>query len=93
MRKKKLNKELMRRRDEVIERYKHACARTFPDHLLEEPMAILFEWIITPHIKKEYVKYRHVPPESDRGAENAVYKIMEVREKLNEESGKNKNPD
>jgi len=78
--------ELQKRIDEVIFRAKHACQRTFPDKYLETPFEDLIEWIITPHIKKEYEHYNYVNPEMDRGAERAVQKIMELREKFEQET-------
>ncbi len=80
--KKEYIKSLEYRRDEVISRAKHFANRTFPDHLLEEPMANMIKWVVEPHIQDHYDVYNPVPDTDDRGAERAVMKIMELREKI-----------
>jgi len=82
---KSLNKfilELERRREEVVNRARHAADHTFPDHLLELPITELFKWIIDPHIEPIYKEYKYIKSEIERSAEHAVYNIMDLREKL-----------
>ena len=74
--------ELDKRKDEVIHRALSVCNRTFPDELLEQPFDTMIEWIIEPHIKKIYTPFIYIDSNEDRGAERAVLKIMELREKL-----------
>ena len=82
-------KDLQVRISEVIHRGKHACNHTFPDEYLERPFEDLIEWVLTPHIKATFTHYDYISPEMERGAERAVQKIMELRERF-EQKGTNK---
>lgn len=80
--------ELEKRLKEVINRAQHIAKRTFPDWLLDKPFNELIYWVIEPHIKIKWIPYIHTKPEEDRGAERAVFKIMELRQKLDQKENK-----
>ena len=69
-----IEKELLRRRDEVIKRAFAAVRRELPEGLQGFPETIF--WIIEPHMEPEFAPYTKEDEKIDRGAESAVVKIL-----------------
>lgn len=67
---------------EVLTRALYTINRKFPDWLLDKEFPDLIEWIVEPHLSEEWNEYIYVPPEEDRGAERAVQKILEMKDKI-----------
>jgi len=78
---KKIIKELIERRNEVISR----ALTSIPPEMLNRHFLEYKYWLIEPHIKKKYEKYAEVEAkESDRRVQQTIYKILEGA--ANEES-------
>ncbi|MFX0071899.1 MAG: hypothetical protein ACFFAO_12490 [Candidatus Hermodarchaeota archaeon] len=71
-----LIRDLIQRRDEVINRAKFAANRRFPEYLQEGRFPDLIEWIISPHIKKEWYPYRELNNKAVIDAKQTAYKIL-----------------
>ena len=77
---KKLIKELIKRRDEVIRRAVMIANKKIPEYLLEVQLAELIEWIIKPHIMEEYTTYNKPSDSKVRGFQKLLQKVTSKAE-------------
>ena len=78
---KKLIKELIKRRDEVIKRAVMIANKKIPEYLLVVQLADLIEWIIKPHIREQYSDYKKPVDKEVRGFQRLLQKITMKGEK------------
>ena len=79
-RNKKLIKELIKRRNEVIKRAVMIANKKIPEYLLEVQLAELIEWIIKPHIMEEYTTYNKPSDSKVRGFQKLLQKVTSKAE-------------
>lgn len=72
-RNRKIIKELIRRRDEVIKR----AQMPIPTHLLNAPFTDYKIWLIEPHVHEKFIEeYEEKDDEGQRSGQLTVYKIL-----------------
>ena len=72
--------DMMERRDEVIKRSIAIANKTYIPPFNE--FGEVIEWIISPHLYREWYPFKNIQPETSRVAELTTYKIMEKREEV-----------
>ena len=77
---KKLIKELIKRRDEVVKRAAMIANKKIPEYLLEVQLADLIEWIIKPHIREQYSDYKKPSDSKVRGFQKLLQKVTSKAE-------------
>jgi len=79
----KVIEELIKRRDEVVNRAISVANRTMPESL--ESIQDTMEWVVEPHLYRNWNPYKLITAETERSALRTTYKIMEVKEKVEQE--------
>ena len=74
---KSLIKELVKRRNEVIERAKLIANKKIPENLITLQLADVIEWIIKPHIKEDYSEYIEASDVEVRGFQKLLQKVTD----------------
>lgn len=75
-RSKKLIKELVNRREEVIRRAILIANKDVPEHLIELQLSDIIEWMIEPHIKEKFVEYNKPDDKKVRGFQKVIQKVV-----------------